>query len=104
MAACRDTEQPETRQTEAFLDSSLTPTPESTLFLEGSGKLQDQVVDFLEKEVGSDLKSLKIVGDLLERLREDNNILEGQVDGQFVFSWPCLNANCKSEFACETAS
>ncbi|KAM7366778.1 hypothetical protein PAMP_014724 [Pampus punctatissimus] len=44
-----------------------------------SGDLQDHVVDFLEKEVGSDLKSLKTVGDLLAKLREENNILEKQV-------------------------
>lgn len=45
-----------------------------------SGKLQDYVVDFLEKEVGSDLKSLKNVGDLLKKISEENNALEGQVN------------------------
>uniref|UniRef100_A0A671WGE1 RAD50-interacting protein 1 n=1 Tax=Sparus aurata TaxID=8175 RepID=A0A671WGE1_SPAAU len=40
---------------------------------------QDYVVKYLEKELGSDLKSLKNVGDLLEKLREENNVLEGQV-------------------------
>ncbi|KAM7377807.1 hypothetical protein PAMA_012955 [Pampus argenteus] len=44
-----------------------------------SGDLQDYVVDFLQKEVGSDLKSLKTVGDLLAKLREENNVLEKQV-------------------------
>lgn len=44
-----------------------------------SVELQEYVVDFLEKEVGSDLKSLKTVGDLLGKLREENNILEKQV-------------------------
>ncbi|XP_030295864.1 RAD50-interacting protein 1 isoform X2 [Sparus aurata] len=39
---------------------------------------QDYVVKYLEKELGSDLKSLKNVGDLLEKLREENNVLEGQ--------------------------
>uniref|UniRef100_A0A4W6ENI0 RAD50-interacting protein 1 n=1 Tax=Lates calcarifer TaxID=8187 RepID=A0A4W6ENI0_LATCA len=44
-----------------------------------SGELQDFVVDFLEKEIGSDLKSLKNVGKLLEELREENSVLEEQV-------------------------
>lgn len=45
-----------------------------------SGELQDFVVDFLEKEIGSDLKSLKNVGKLLEELREENSVLEEQVN------------------------
>ncbi|KAI3367003.1 hypothetical protein L3Q82_009632 [Scortum barcoo] len=45
----------------------------------GSGSLEDYVVDFVEKEVGSDLKDLKHVGELLDRLREENNVLEEQV-------------------------
>ncbi|XP_047448213.1 RAD50-interacting protein 1 isoform X2 [Mugil cephalus] len=36
-------------------------------------------MDFLEKEVGSDLKSLKCAGDLLEKMREENGALEEQV-------------------------
>uniref|UniRef100_A0A8P4GCL0 RAD50-interacting protein 1 n=1 Tax=Dicentrarchus labrax TaxID=13489 RepID=A0A8P4GCL0_DICLA len=44
-----------------------------------SGELQDYLVDFLENEVGSDLKSLRNVGDLLDKLREENNVLEEQV-------------------------
>ncbi|XP_035538245.1 RAD50-interacting protein 1 [Morone saxatilis] len=44
-----------------------------------SGELQDYLVDFLGNEVGSDLKSLRNVGDLLEKLREENNVLEEQV-------------------------
>lgn len=46
---------------------------------------QDYVVKYLEKELGSDLKSLKNVGDLLEKLREENNVLEGQVNQQLCF-------------------
>ncbi len=48
----------------------------------GSGDVRDYVVDFLEKEVGSDLKSLKNVGDLLEKLREENAVLEEQVNSE----------------------
>ncbi|XP_056280818.1 RAD50-interacting protein 1 [Pseudoliparis swirei] len=40
---------------------------------------RDDVLDFLKKEVGSDLKSLKNVGDLLEKLKEENSYLEEQV-------------------------
>ncbi|KAF3704873.1 RAD50-interacting protein 1 RAD50 interactor 1 [Channa argus] len=44
-----------------------------------SGELLDFLVDFLDREVGSDLKSLKNVGDLLEKLRQENLALEEQV-------------------------
>lgn len=44
--------------------------------------LQDFVVDFLEKEVGNDVKSLKNVGNLLKKLREENKVLEEQVSAQ----------------------
>lgn len=48
-------------------------------FSEDSEELQDHVADFLEKEVGSDLKSLRDVGQLLDKLREENAALEEQV-------------------------
>ncbi|CAG5927169.1 unnamed protein product [Menidia menidia] len=44
-----------------------------------SEKENEFVVDFLEKEFGSDLKSSKNVGDLLERLKEENGTLVDQV-------------------------
>ncbi|XP_071358097.1 RAD50-interacting protein 1 [Trachinotus anak] len=44
-----------------------------------SGNLQDFAVDFLEKEFGNDLKSLKNAGSLLMKLREENSVLEEQV-------------------------
>ncbi|KAM6895259.1 RAD50-interacting protein 1 [Xenentodon cancila] len=40
---------------------------------------RDDEVDFLEKEIGSDLKSSKKVEDLLEKLQEENAALEEQV-------------------------
>lgn len=52
-----------------------TTSQDSEPFSTDLGKLQDYVVDFLENEVGSDLKSLQNVGDLLENLREENNVL-----------------------------
>ncbi|XP_069012518.1 RAD50-interacting protein 1 [Embiotoca jacksoni] len=61
---------------EHLLNSVYTNGQGSTSFSE---ELHDDVVDFLEKEVGSDLKSLKNVGDLLEKLREENGVLEEQV-------------------------
>ncbi|XP_068615700.1 RAD50-interacting protein 1-like [Brachionichthys hirsutus] len=42
------------------------------------GELRDFVVDFFRTEVGSDLKSLKLVGALLDRLTEDTDVLETQ--------------------------
>lgn len=42
-------------------------------------EVNDYVVDFLENEIGNDLKSLNKVADLLENLREENNVLDGQV-------------------------
>ncbi|XP_029019682.1 RAD50-interacting protein 1 [Betta splendens] len=45
----------------------------------GSEGLQDFVVEFVNKELGSDLKCLKKVGELLEKLREENIALEEQV-------------------------
>ncbi|KAK2858701.1 hypothetical protein Q5P01_003321 [Channa striata] len=44
-----------------------------------SGEVLDFLVDFLGREVGSDLKSLTNVGELLEKLREENLALEEQV-------------------------
>ena len=40
---------------------------------------EDYVVDFMAKEVGSDVKSLKNVGDILEKLTAQNKLLEEQV-------------------------
>uniref|UniRef100_A0A3Q3JIA4 RAD50-interacting protein 1 n=1 Tax=Monopterus albus TaxID=43700 RepID=A0A3Q3JIA4_MONAL len=51
----------------------------SESFSTDSGEMQEFVVDFLGKEVGSDLKALKNVGELLEKLSEENNALEEQV-------------------------
>ncbi|XP_061817223.1 RAD50-interacting protein 1 [Nerophis lumbriciformis] len=42
-------------------------------------QLRQHVLDFLDKEVGSDVKCLKKVGSLLDKLEEDNRMLEEQV-------------------------
>uniref|UniRef100_A0A4W5N1I1 RAD50-interacting protein 1 n=1 Tax=Hucho hucho TaxID=62062 RepID=A0A4W5N1I1_9TELE len=45
----------------------------------GDGALPDYVVDLIEKEIGVDLKSLKKVSSLLEKLTAENKLLEEQV-------------------------
>ncbi|XP_019747358.1 RAD50-interacting protein 1 isoform X1 [Hippocampus comes] len=54
-------------------------TLDSRCFSDLSDEMRDYVVGFLDKEVGSDLKSLRNVGSLLEKLKEDNSTLEKQV-------------------------
>lgn len=68
------------KRIDPFLNPVYTTSQDSESFSTDLGKLQDYVVDFLENEVGSELKSLQNVGDLLENLREENNVLEGQVN------------------------
>uniref|UniRef100_A0A8C7LEK7 RAD50-interacting protein 1 n=1 Tax=Oncorhynchus kisutch TaxID=8019 RepID=A0A8C7LEK7_ONCKI len=45
----------------------------------GEGALPDYVVELIEKEIGVDLKSLKKVSALLEKLTAENKLLEEQV-------------------------
>uniref|UniRef100_UPI0037E73688 RAD50-interacting protein 1 n=1 Tax=Semicossyphus pulcher TaxID=241346 RepID=UPI0037E73688 len=66
------------KRTDPFLNSVYTNRQDGC-FSADPGNLQDSVLDFMVKEVGSDLKSLKRVGELLERLREENSELEEQV-------------------------
>ncbi|KAK5876780.1 hypothetical protein CesoFtcFv8_026101 [Champsocephalus esox] len=67
----------------SLTDTLLKPVYENSQGMDSvsadSGTLQDYLLDFMEKEVGSDLKSLKNVGHLLEKLREENSVLEEQV-------------------------
>ncbi|XP_075932200.1 RAD50-interacting protein 1 isoform X2 [Anarhichas minor] len=72
-------EQTMKKVTDNLLDPVYPTSQGSECFSADSGTQQDYLVDFLEKEVGSDLKSLKNVGDLLEKLREENSVLEEQV-------------------------
>ncbi|XP_034019344.1 RAD50-interacting protein 1 isoform X2 [Thalassophryne amazonica] len=44
--------------------------------LSDSVELRDRVADFMEKEFGSDLKALKHVGDLLEKLKQERQQME----------------------------
>ncbi|XP_034719806.1 RAD50-interacting protein 1 [Etheostoma cragini] len=79
MAAPTAVEQKMTKRTDTLLKPVSTTSQAGKSFSADSGTGQDYLVDFLEKELGSDLKSLKNVGELLEKLREENNILEEQV-------------------------
>ncbi|XP_076023482.1 RAD50-interacting protein 1 [Genypterus blacodes] len=61
-------------------DDSLKPNePTEDSFSEIPGDIEDHVRDFLQKEVGSDLKALKNVSSLLERVRDEKRVLEEQV-------------------------
>uniref|UniRef100_A0A8C9ZCQ7 RAD50-interacting protein 1 n=1 Tax=Sander lucioperca TaxID=283035 RepID=A0A8C9ZCQ7_SANLU len=80
MAAPTAVEKTMTKRTETLLKPVSTTSQAGESFSADSWTGQDCLVDFLEKEVGSDLKSLKNVGDLLEKLREENNVLEEQVN------------------------
>ncbi|XP_041820144.1 RAD50-interacting protein 1 [Chelmon rostratus] len=76
MAAPTAAEPAMNKLTYDVLSPVYTTSQDSEPSSEDSGKLQDYVVDFLEKEVGGDLNN---VGDLLDKLREENDELEGQV-------------------------
>ncbi|XP_023265538.1 RAD50-interacting protein 1-like, partial [Seriola lalandi dorsalis] len=77
MAALTAAEQTMNKLTDTFSDPAYSQHGEPVSA--DSGTLQDFVVDFLEREVGNDLKSLKNVGNLLKKLREENSVLEEQV-------------------------
>ncbi|XP_054483515.1 RAD50-interacting protein 1-like [Anoplopoma fimbria] len=81
MAAPRATavEQTMKKPTDSSLNPVYSTSQGSECFSADSGTREDYLVDFLEKEVGCDLKSLKNVGNLLEKLREENSVLEEQV-------------------------
>ncbi|XP_028254144.1 RAD50-interacting protein 1 isoform X2 [Parambassis ranga] len=51
----------------------------SEVFSAGLEKLEDHVLDFMENELGSELKSLKYAEELLKKLQKENTVLEEQV-------------------------
>lgn len=85
MAAPTAAEQTADKVTDSFLNHVNNTSNGFDALTAGSGELQDFVLDFVHKEVGSDLKSLKNVGDLLEKLREENIALEEQVKKRHVY-------------------
>lgn len=52
----------------------------SEAFSAGLEKLEDHVLDFMENELGSELKSLKYAEELLQKLQKENTVLEEQVN------------------------
>lgn len=53
---------------------------ESGALWEDERGLQQHVVDFLTNKAGDDLKSHKNIGDILESLKEENDVLSEQVN------------------------
>ncbi|KAK6292410.1 hypothetical protein J4Q44_G00369940 [Coregonus suidteri] len=64
---------------ESDLQSPISTNDEDSETGSGDGALPDYVVDLIEKEIGGDLKSLKKVSALLEKLTAENKLLEEQV-------------------------
>uniref|UniRef100_A0A4W5N0G7 RAD50-interacting protein 1 n=1 Tax=Hucho hucho TaxID=62062 RepID=A0A4W5N0G7_9TELE len=64
---------------ESDLQSPMSTNDEDSETGLGDGALPDYVVDLIEKEIGVDLKSLKKVSSLLEKLTAENKLLEEQV-------------------------
>ncbi|XP_061662102.1 RAD50-interacting protein 1 [Syngnathoides biaculeatus] len=79
MAASAADEDATENVAEEPLNPVLTDCPDSSCFSDLSDELRDCVVKFIETDVGSDVKSLKNVGSLLDKLKEDNRKLEEQV-------------------------
>ncbi|XP_061618753.1 RAD50-interacting protein 1 [Phyllopteryx taeniolatus] len=79
MAASAADENTAENVSEESLSPVLTDCPDNASFSDLSDEMRDYVVGFIEKEVGSDVKSLKNVGSLLEKLKEENRRLEEQV-------------------------
>ncbi|XP_061523880.1 RAD50-interacting protein 1 [Phycodurus eques] len=79
MAASAADENTTENVSEESLNPVLTDCPDNASFSDLSDEMRDYVEGFIEKEVGSDVKSLKNVGSLLEKLKEENRILEEQV-------------------------
>lgn len=78
-AAPEEAEQTAQTENNHLLQPENTTSPDTETSPALSGDVQSIVVDFIEKEVGSDLKSLKNVGHLLQKLKEENIALEEQV-------------------------
>lgn len=80
MAAPATTEQTKNEVQDRFVNFVYKTIQDGEFYPTDLGKLQDYFLDYIGNEVGSDLKSLTKVGDLLENLKEENNLLGGQVN------------------------
>lgn len=76
MAAPVITEQTKNEVQDGFVNFVYKTNQDGEFHPTDLGKLKD----YFGNEVGSDLKSLEKVCDLLEHLKEENNILGGQVN------------------------
>ncbi|XP_054608394.1 RAD50-interacting protein 1 isoform X1 [Dunckerocampus dactyliophorus] len=79
MAASANEQNTTDQPLEDSLNSTVTGSQDGGCLSLISDELRDYVVEFLDKEVGSDVKSLKNVGSLLDKLKEENSLLEEQV-------------------------
>lgn len=78
MAAPSDTEQSQKNQPKHVNDGDAV-WEDSCFFSEDVQSLREHVVDFLLNKGGDDLKSFKNIGDVLESLKEENDVLSEQV-------------------------
>uniref|UniRef100_A0A8K9UV38 RAD50-interacting protein 1 n=1 Tax=Oncorhynchus mykiss TaxID=8022 RepID=A0A8K9UV38_ONCMY len=77
--AAPSAEQQNGQSDESDLQSPISTNYEDSETESGEGALPDYVVELIEKEIGVDLKSLKKVSALLEKLTAENKLLEEQV-------------------------
>lgn len=79
MAAPSDTEQSQKNQPKHINDVDAV-REDSRFFPEDVQSSREHVVDFLLNKGGDDLKSSKNIGDVLESLKEENDVLSEQVN------------------------
>lgn len=79
MAAPSDTELSQKNQPK-HVDGADTVREDSAFFPEDVQSLREHVVDFLLNKAGDDLKAYKDIGDVLESLKEENDVLSEQVN------------------------
>lgn len=85
--AAPSAEQQNGQSDESDLQSPISTNDEDSETGAGDGALPDYVVDLIEKEIGGDLKSLKKVSSLLEKLTAENKLLEEQVASERVVNF-----------------
>lgn len=79
MAASSDTELSQKNQPK-YIDRADTVREDSGFFPDDVQSLREYVVDFLLNKASDDLKSYKNIGNVLESLKEENDVLSEQVN------------------------
>jgi hypothetical protein len=100
--AAPSAEQQNGQSDESDLQSPISTNDEDSETESGEGALPVYLVELIEKEIGVDLKSLKKVSALLEKLTAENKLLEEQVVSKRVvnfmlhthISFQCCINNC----------